>query len=350
VRNLVPENAYSNDRDKPYGGDPKDNPYDSVPYHNRNIDKWWSDKHDRLISELIAKHQWYWHFEIADAIDDITPKEILEALHRQNVWYNKVMRYAETRTRELGLDKAIREARRKECPLCNNFFIETSLPPRFVTLMGGPDRIDFCTPCFRDSVYRYTDRATPREILEYLKAFTNILGQIPSSNFEDRPDFLINLNYDQRVALLRIFKNRPSVKCVKNVFGSWLNALIKANILVDGTRETPRGTHTIAQDGNICLSLGEKTLCDYFYKHGISYKKEVKYPEANYKADFQVGDIFIEYFGLVGDSKYDTKIDDKQKMCQKHGIKLISLYPKDLISLNKLRKKLVEAGLNQISR
>jgi hypothetical protein len=135
---------------------------------------------------------------------------------------------------------------------------------------------------------------------------------------------------------------QASAKRVKEVFGSWLKALIEAGVLVNGTRETPRGIHTIALDGHTCLSLGEKTICDYLHRRGITHYREPKYPEGNYRADFLVGDVFIEYFGLAGDSAYDVRAREKMRLCQTHGIKLIALYPKDLITTAKLEKLLSE--------
>jgi len=124
------------------------------------------------------------------------------------------------------------------------------------------------------------------------------------------------------------------------VFGSWLNALIQAEILEDGTRRTSRGTQTLARDGHVCLSLGEKTIDDYLYERNVAHEKEPHYPEGNYRADFQIGDTFVEYFGLKGNPEYDQKTKLKQDLCKKHGIQLISIYPADLVSLKSLDKKL----------
>jgi hypothetical protein len=49
----------------------------------------------------------------------------------------------------------------------------------------------------------------------------------------------------------------------------------------------------------------------------------------------------IEYFGLQGDPDYDRKTRQKQNLCRKHNVRLISIYPADLVSLRKLEKKLL---------
>jgi hypothetical protein len=90
----------------------------------------------------------------------------------------------------------------------------------------------------------------------------------------------------------------------------------------------------------LCLSLGEKTIDDYLHRNAIPHEREVYYPDTNYRADFVVGGVFIEYFGLAGNADYDTKILVKKRLCELHKIKLIEIYPKDLISSNGLSKKL----------
>lgn len=85
---------------------------------------------------------------------------------------------------------------------------------------------------------------------------------------------LIDVDEKTRLELLKLLKSKPSVQRVRDVFGSWLKALIAAGVLVNGTRETARGTQTVALDGHTCFSLGEKTIDDYLYKHGIQHDRE----------------------------------------------------------------------------
>ncbi|MCK4732816.1 MAG: hypothetical protein KAT65_10210, partial [Methanophagales archaeon] len=81
-------------------------------------------------------------------------------------------------------------------------------------------------------------------------------------------------------------------------------------------------------------------LDDFLYKHNIPHEKEAAYPESNFRADFSVDGVFIEYFGLTGDTEYDLKTKEKEKICHKQGIRLISIYPEDLVSVKKLESKL----------
>jgi len=64
-----------------------------------------------------------------------------------------------------------------------------------------------------------------------------------------------------------------------------------------------------------------------------------KYPEGQYRCDFVVGNIFLEFFGLVDASNiapnYSEIIKKKRKICKKYSIPLIELYEKDLYNLDK---------------
>lgn len=311
-------------------------------YRNRNFDKWWSTAHDQLIVQLIEKYQWNWYWEIYESIESVTPHEVMESLKSQkSAWYNNVMKYAITRAEDLGLTKLIHKPERKKCPLCGEYFQEDSLPHPLVKRLGI-QHLDFCAPCLKDRIFSQTgsNTATKTEIIDFLNQLTVVLERVPAQGAGEGMDDLIELPFDKRLELLRLLKDKPSVKRVKEIFGSWLKALIEAGILIDGTRETPRGTQTIALDGHSCFSLGEKTIDDYLHRRGIAHQREPKYPDSNYRADFLVGEVFIEYFGLAGDQAYDVKVKEKMRLCQAHGIKLIALYPKDLLSTTKLKKLL----------
>lgn len=320
-------------------------------YHDSFLNQWWTAAHDQLIADLIEEHQWNWYWEFPDSIKKVTPEYLVNILESQRNWRNKALYHARTRAHETGLIRRIRKSEQKECPLCGNIFQEDSLPHPLVKRLGGPKHLDFCAPCLKVCLLRgfylapekkVKDKSTKKEIIDFLNRLTVVLERVPAQNVGQGMFDLIDVSFDKRLDLLRILKNRPSEDRVKEVFGSWLKALIEAGILVDGTRETSRGTQTIALDGHTCLSLGEKTIDDFLYTRGIAHKKEPRYPDSNFRADFQVGDVFIEYFGLAGDAAYDVRIKEKIRLCEMHGIKLVTLYPKDLIATTKLEKRLSE--------
>ena len=102
-------------------------------------------------------------------------------------------------------------------------------------------------------------------------------------------------------------------------------------------RSLPRET----LGGELVKSRGEKVIADFLFEHGIPYKYERNHwwSEVNYKPDFTIflndkSGVIIEYFGMVGDPKYDRQIEEKQKYWSaKNGWSLISLFPSDLAGL-----------------
>ena len=341
---------------------------------NTYILKWWTDKHDLLLIKSIAKNQWLWYtqflketiiekvIEITSASDletwinsdtscnqaknklfllnDVS-KELIFQAKKEYLWHDVLWGYIIARAENLGLTKVIRQPSWKTCPLCNERFIEDSLPIPLIERLEI-DNLDFCAPCLRDTVLQGTGNksASAEDIKKYLIALSETIGRVPTQNFGEGVTDLLTFSTGEREVLLRLFKEKPTTNRVKELFGSWLNALIQAGVLEDGTRKTSRGIHTIAKDGHVCLSLGEKTIDEFLYEHGINHEKEPRYPEGNYRGDFKVGAAFIEYFGLTGNPDYDAKTKEKIRLCKKHKITLVALYPEDLISDKKLEKKL----------
>ncbi|WKZ40888.1 MAG: hypothetical protein QY328_02390 [Anaerolineales bacterium] len=314
---------------------------------NPHILKWWDSTLDELLPTRISQWQWVWYGGIVDEIIEIVPSSTIDDWKKSDplcskyAWYNILMNFAVARAEQLGFTKFIRKPQKKVCPLCNCEFVEDSLPAPLIQRLGI-NNLDFCAPCLKDSILQGTGNNTTskKKISEYLQNLSALLGRVPHQNFGEGIGDLIDFSYEDRLALIRLLQGKPSIKSVKSVFGSWLNALIQAGVLDDGTRKSGRGIQTIAKDGHICLSLGEKTIDEYLYSHGIFHEKEPRYPEGNFRADFKVGETFIEYFGLMGSPDYDMKTKEKILLCKKHNIALIAIYPEDLVSLKKLEDKL----------
>ena len=331
-------------RDRPAYGLFKTEPHYAK---NRYILKWWTHEHDKLLATQIAQWQWVWYWTITDEIVKSTPATTIESWEKidplcsKYAWYNILMNFAAARAEQLKLTIAIRHPQNKTCLLCKNSFIEDSLPMPLIERLGI-DRLDFCAPCLRDTVLQGlgNDSASKKDIYKYLQDLANLIQRVPSQNFGESVADLQDMENEERLALLKLLRHKPSVKRVKAIFGSWLNALIQAGVLEDGTRKTSRGIQSIAKDGHVCLSLGEKTIDDFLYARGIQHEKEPRYPEGNYRGDFKVDSTFIEYFGLAGNPEYDAKTKEKIRLCKKHGITLIAIYPQDLISRKKLEAKL----------
>jgi len=164
--------------------------------------------------------------------------------------------------------------------------------------------------------------------------------RIPHQSFGTAMTDLHGMSTDQRAAVLRVLDHRPSPARIKQLFGPRLNVLVAAGILEDDVRRTQRGIQCLALDGHICLSLGEKTIDDFLHANGIPHEKEPGYPEGGYRGDFLVGEVLIECFGLAGNPEYDARTREKKRICELHGVTLISLFPSDLVNGAKLASKL----------
>lgn len=316
---------------------------------NPNILQWWTLDHDRVTANQIESGQWGWYWGITPKFVAITPPDIIEIwrlvdpLCERYAWYNILMNFAISRAHKLGLTDAIRKPEWKVCPLCSQRFVEDSLPYPLVQRLGM-DGLDICAPCISQVLFGWGDETMPCDrVLVFLQDLARTIGRVPAQGFGNDVDELRGLSTDERLPILRVLLEKPTIQRVTECYGSWLAALIEAGVLEDGTRRTSRGTQCLAKDGHVCLSLGEKTIDDFLFGRGIAHEKEPLYPEGNYRADFAVDGVLIEYFGLAGDPDYDAKARLKQRICRKHAVKLISVYPRDLASTRRLESKVLDA-------
>ncbi|NQT61943.1 MAG: hypothetical protein HQ556_03195 [Candidatus Marinimicrobia bacterium] len=323
-------------------------------FKNNYISKWWKREYDKLILKYVHNWHWAWYDAMCYDFPEIIVKDINEDITKHwkntdplcsrypNAWRHTIETFALGRYLKLKYNKNIDKPKRKHCRLCNNLFTEDSLPFPLLHRLNKKDNVHFCSLClFQAFLDKGNNNSTAEEIIHHFQQLSEILQIIPFQNFGSSPMHFrgLDLNQIERVAKLFIH-NKPSLERIKKVFGSWLNCLIKSKILSSDVRETNRGTHCLANDGHACLSLGEKMIDDYLFQNGIEHQKEPRYPEGKFRADFKVDDIFIEYFGLSGDKDYDNRVATKINLCKKHNIELIQLYPKDLLNIAKLDKKL----------
>lgn len=100
----------------------------------------------------------------------------------------------------------------------------------------------------------------------------------------------------------------------------------------------------LTADRTVVQSGGERRIADWLSAHGIDYRYDDKFQIIQgyaIRPDFYLPrhDVYIEYWGL-DTTDYKIGMLLKQKLYQQEGKKLISLYPKDLPSLN---QKLTDA-------
>lgn len=234
--------------------DQRDRPAYEPPEPYRNgaenpfILRWWTPEHDGALADLIAQRRWLWYWGASDAIVARTPPAVIEEWRRTDplceirVWYNVLMHFAVARVHALGLHRSVQRGGSRQCPLCGETFLEESLPVPLVDRLGI-DRLDLCAPCLRDTVLGGGGDATMSKegVCQYLRDLTAALGRVPTqANGEGRVD-LLPLTTDRRVHLLQVLQRRPTVARVKELFGSWRDALVTAQV-VDPRRPKGRGT------------------------------------------------------------------------------------------------------------
>jgi len=90
------------------------------------------------------------------------------------------------------------------------------------------------------------------------------------------------------------------------------------------------GVSYTANDGHIVRSRLELRVDNWLFARGILHDYEPCVPFSKiHRADFRVGSVFIEVWGIIGSQSYDAKKQWKQAQYKLHGITLVELSPDD---------------------
>lgn len=129
----------------------------------------------------------------------------------------------------------------------------------------------------------------------------------------------------------------PHYGAAQDRFGSWNKAIVAAGFDPNPVMFAKR---FVADDGHQCDSFAEKVIDDWLYAKKIEHRRSVPYPSKSVlTADFLIGKLWVEFFGLAGALKYyDRLIREKRAIAEKHGLRLIEIYPRDLFPVNRLEK------------
>lgn len=241
----------------------------------------------------------------------------------------------------------------KKCKYCNENFIPiwnlrdiTDYIEKNYPQIKSLNEIDFCLGHAQGKNVTWGPKRpkltrSKDKMIQLLKELTDLIGFTPSSTFKNDLTYLKYLNKNDFNKALILLNDMPPYENsyhkapygYKEVFGSWLKALIAAGILEKDSQQMIFGIKVLANDGHECLSVGEKTIDDWLYLNEIPHEKEPIYPGGNLRADWKVGDFFIEYWGLKGNEEYDKKILIKREIAKEYCIPLIEIYPEDLPNL-----------------
>jgi len=304
----------------------------------------WDLRCDEIVRELADKYAWDAPWYIKDGTVAYLPSDKLEQFkqaceeNETHVWYNLLMYYGEMRLAEMKVE--IREARELTCAECGRRFLESSIPVSVAQRLDH--RIRFCQDCYTKAFYEPSRNSvclSRDDMLERLASLAAALEGVPSGKFVQNPQ-VAGFSDEKLVAVIRALIHMPPYAAFVNTFGSWLRALVLARVLEDGVQRTGRGIRCIASDGHECLSLSEKTIDDWLSAHDISHEVEPAYPPdpqlnpTGLRADWKVGEAFIEYAGMMSEPEYAARMETKKKLSAKFGIPLIVLEPEDVLNLD----------------
>jgi hypothetical protein len=105
-----------------------------------------------------------------------------------------------------------------------------------------------------------------------------------------------------------------------------------------------------ALDGHYVRSNGEMIIDNLLYQYGLvhAYERKIFIGEEEILSDFYLpgGKVYIEFWGMVGDPKYDERKKKKIEFYRKNEIPLIEIHKDDLLSLDDhLPKQLKNFGI-----
>ena len=176
-----------------------------------------------------------------------------------------------------------------------------------------PKRNTYCSVKCRRSLDKVSKEEYAQRSIKAIKTFFRKNGRIPFKK-----------------ELWRVYK--PA----RIAFGTWNNAVLAAGFTPNPVMLAKKYT---ANDGHKCDSLAEKIIDDWFHARKIPHERQIPYGKNRMTADFQVGDVLIEFLGLHGQHMdYDRLVKEKQKIWQEKNLDVVVLYPRDIVSANKLAK------------
>lgn len=322
---------------------------------------WWEERHTHEVREAITDFQWKWKFVVEDYVARVlTDSEIdawsksdprLAAVSNDPIYDRQrsenvkgiVRRFSWAYGHVHGLTDAIRPSELKSCARCGLSFAEHACPNNYIQRLGV-DQIDICNPCLTSALQfgaGQRDDANAQEVADFARDICHAVGRIVSQRVGYmEPSTLLGLTTNERLRVLEILALRPSPSAIKATHGSWLGALIAAGVLPDGTRPTARGIQSISSCGHICLSLGERTICDLLHRAKIDHEREIQYPDSKMRCDWKIGHTHVEFLGLAGQPEYDAKTERKRVLADRLGLSLLTIAPAELANLPKLGDRL----------
>jgi hypothetical protein len=253
----------------------------------------------------------------------------------------------------------------KKCALCGSVFF-----PQSNADWVGYARPDYCGYCLQLSFHSghgcweegneksnyqtlgLKENEIKDNFIASLKGFVDYAGFIPTSRFTARKLRTMGLE-DMSVNDSNLFMKwwavLPRPFFVKAHFKSWSHLLNDADLLTAPISKGKGGYKSIASDGHLCLSIPERTICEFLTKFKIDHEKEPNYPKimdnhlGDSRADWLIQDTYVEFAGMMGVKEYELKMKKKVTFAKANGLKLIVITPKDVDNLEKIFSEFVKS-------
>lgn len=88
------------------------------------------------------------------------------------------------------------------------------------------------------------------------------------------------------------------------------------------------------QDGHLVRSYYERAFDNILHRNNIAHEYDPRLPfNKRYMADFKVGDVYVEIWGLMNLAQYREKRERKLALYRANGCKLLEVYPDDFRNL-----------------
>jgi hypothetical protein len=303
----------------------------------RIVDKYWKKENLSRLKEQVKETRW--SLCVSNISEYIFDQQCLKKI-KEDLRLNGLRGYISSNYYKHKMNQnniRMPKPRYLRCRICRRRFLEVNSIKEL--------EWKYCYRCTL-SAYRgaFKKNKSKRQMKQDLQELVERLEYIPPQTYMNlgypSRDFWSNLNKEKIHEIMPIMVKILPSKVYVLKYGSWLQALKECGI-IEGVREGVFGYICLAEDGHECLSMAEKIIDDWLYRNNIEHNIEPYYPfdkelnpNVGLRADWKIDGCLIEFFGLCGMEEYDLKVKEKQEIAMRHDVKLISIFPDDLYSLD----------------
>lgn len=323
----------------------------------RNFEKIWSVEGDQVVDWLIEMYEAAWPWMTARALRARVPVLVrsvsqlgMEISAEPNRDLPSYASNSTAMTDSILLWGAFQIARQRRgwpeshstvCPVCRCQFWTGELSPWTYPQFGPARYCMRCCQAARDGASGQPGRGAAARALCRL---AEVIEGVPPQRFAFQA-IPVDIDPARRDEIVQALQATPPVETLKALFEvrDWLGVLQPVG-LIDGGWRPSMGTWCRAEDGHRCRSLLEKSIDDWLHRHGIAHQPEPRWPahptlnpSGRKRADWLLADgTFVECAGIITDREYEHKIEEKRRLADQLGIRLIIVNPSDIARLERL--------------